>query len=158
MKLIGKIINKFKNNYKTIIQIEIDSRYADKLQEKEYEINFNDIKSQRSIEQNKFLWDIIGEISKVQHEDDMKIYCDLLEKANCEYDWLMGLDEIEESLMKSYRVVRKTRYEEHNGKKLAVYKCFKGSSKFGVKEMNQLIDEALRIAWDLGIEIYEDIY
>ena len=64
--------------------------------------------------------------------------------------------EIEESLMKSYRVVRKTRYEEHNGKKLAVYKCYKGSSKFTTNEMNLLIDEALRVAYDLGIEFEEE--
>ena len=113
-----------------------------------------EVKDTKTNQQNRYLWKLISEITKALHDnDDMNTYITLLERANVKYDYVMGLPEIEDKLKQSFRAVKITRYEEYKGKKLAVYKCYLGVSKFEKKEMMELIDRTLDLAVECGIDI-----
>lgn len=154
MKIIGKINSKlFDENKNILLQIHIDDytskrRLDDINKEKEYQFEIKEIKSKRSIEQNKKLWAIIRDLSKEMEDDEMNIYCHLLEDTNAKYVWLKGLKETKEDLLRAYRAVKITRYDEEE---LAIFKCYEGSSKFTINEMYQLIEKAIEWANELGI-------
>ena len=39
-------------------------------------------KTTRSLQQNKLLWELIHKIAKQQNQEDMEVYCALLERAD----------------------------------------------------------------------------
>ena len=65
---------------------------------------------------------------------------------------------IENELKKSFRAVKVVRPEIYKGKKMIVYKCFEGSSKFNTQECNKLIDVLLSWCSELDIKMESDIY
>lgn len=154
MKTTVKVKNVFKSGKNQMLLLENTQWFDLDLEEdKEYSIEIKEIKSKRSINQNKLMWLLINKIAEIEKQDEMDIYCMALENANCSYDWLMGIPEIKESLLKSYRAVKITRYEKVNGHDLAVFKCYLGSSKFSVKEMNDLIEYIELWATNIGINV-----
>ncbi len=122
---------------------------------KEYVCDIAEAKSKRSIEQNKLLWELIGKIANKTHNDDIDVYCSLLEKANAKYEYILTANDMEETLKKSFRGVKFIRTQEINGKECYVYKVYIGSSKMNTQEMTNLIDVALNIAAEYGIEVYD---
>lgn len=122
---------------------------------KEYVCDIAEAKSKRSIEQNKLLWELIGKIANKTHNDDIDVYCSLLEKANAKYEYILTANDMEETLKKSFRGVKFIRTQELNGKECYVYKVYIGSSKMNTQEMTNLIDVALNIAAEYGIEVYD---
>lgn len=127
------------------------------LEDKDYLIEVKEAKDKRTMQQNKYMWKLIHEIAKAQYQDDMDIYINALEESNAKYEYLMGLPNIQDELKKSFRAVKPTRLEIHNGKEFVVYKCFLGSSKFDKEEFSMLLETVLRYAAELNIptEIYE---
>lgn len=113
-------------------------------------------KSERTIQQNKYMWKLIHKIAEVDGQDEMDIYCLALENANAKYRFLIGEDnkEVLDELRKNFRAVRVFRPQVINGKKFIVYKCFIGSSKMNTAEMNQLLD--FIIMWAEEREINTD--
>lgn len=118
-------------------------------------------KESRSLRQNNYLWRIISLISdKINgehtRESTMKIYGELLTEAQVKYEFVLLLPEAEEMLLGKFRAVIDTgQRREVNGKELHMYKVFIGSSKFNTKEMNELIDLAIKQAYELGIQSSE---
>ena len=114
-------------------------------------------KSQRSLEQNKMLWQLIHSIAKKQDQDDMEVYCALLERADALSDYIITAYDMEDELRKCFRGVRFIRKQEVNGKECNIYKVYIGSSKMDTKEMTELLDITLRLCAELGIptEMYE---
>jgi hypothetical protein len=114
-------------------------------------------KSKRSIEQNKMLWQLIHTIAKEQHQDDMEVYCALLERADALSDYIITAYDMEDELRKCFRGVRFIRKQEVNGKECNIYKVYLGSSKMNVKEMTELLDITLQLCAELGIptEMYD---
>lgn len=114
-------------------------------------------KESRSIRQNSYLWAIIGKISDVinfEHTSDstMKIYAELLVKANVKYEFVLVLETAKHILESQFRAVIDTgQRREINGKELVMYKVFIGSSKFDTKEMTELVDLALKYASEVGV-------
>lgn len=109
------------------------------------------VKDKKTLQQNRYMWELIGQIAKKQYQDEMEVYCQALQEANAKYTWLKGLPETKEKLLEVYRAVQITRYEEEHGKKIAIFKCYEGTSKYDKKEMMELIEIVERWAEELGI-------
>ena len=122
---------------------------ADKL----YVCEVKEPKSKRSLQQNKMLWQIIHSIAKEQHQGDMEVYCALLERADALSDSIITAYEMEDELRKCFRGVRFIRKQEVNGKECNIYKVYIGSSKMDTKEMTELLDIAIQLCAELGIQM-----
>ena len=161
MKTIVKIDSIFQNGTNQMLLVENKSHRPLELDlSKEYQLEIKELKSTRTIQQNRYMWSLIHEISKQQEMEDMEVYIQALEEANAKYEYIMAPEEAEENLKKGFRAVKVTRPENRNGKKFYIYKCFLGSSKFNVTEMKQLIDVIVGWCYELKIptDIYEKIY
>jgi len=161
VKTIVKIESIFQNGNNQMLLIENKSYHSLELDlTKEYQLEIKELKSTRTIQQNRYMWSLIHEISKEQGMDDMEVYIQALEEANAKYEYIMAPEEAEENLKKGFRAVKITRPEIHNGKQFYIYKCFLGSSKFNVTEMKQLIDVIVGWCYELKIptDVYEKIY
>ena len=124
--------------------------------EKKLEVETKIHKSQRSLEQNRLLWALLGKMANALSGNKRKVsteecYCVMLEEANVSYDYLLALPEAESLLKKTFRVVRKVDERIVNGKKLNMYQYFIGSSKFNTQEMTELIEATLDKLAELGI-------
>lgn len=114
--------------------------------------------SKRSLEQNKLLWSLIHRIAKETYQDDMDVYCAVLERADALSDYVITAGDIEKTLRKSFRGVKFIRMQEVNGRDCYVYKVYLGSSKMNTKEMNELIEITMQVASELGIDTREEWY
>lgn len=124
---------------------------------KPYQIELKEVKSKRSLEQNKKMWVLIHEIAKATGDDDFQVYCGILERADVKSEYLITASDMETSLKKSFRAVKFVRMQEVNGKDCYVYKVYLGSSKMNTKEMSELLEITINICGELGIET-EEIY
>jgi hypothetical protein len=121
-----------------------------------YEVK--ECKNQRSLQQNKMLWELIHKIAKEQGQDDMEVYCQALEKADAKSDYIITSCEMADELRKTFRGARFIRIQEINNKDCYVYKVYLGSSKMNTKEFKQLLDIVLDWCVELGIPTLEDLY
>ena len=122
-------------------------------QGKEYILDLKEVKSKRTLQQNKLLWLLIHKIAAHgdMQQTEMEIYTSALEEANAKYIYLLGIPDIEDELRKSFRAVKIVRPTYENGKEYLVYKCFIGSSKMDTKEMTKLLDIIMAWAENLGV-------
>lgn len=116
-----------------------------------YTVEIKEPKSKRSVEQNRMLWQLIHSIAKKHNQDDMEVYCALLERADAKSDYIITAYDMEEDLRKCFRGVRFVRKQEVNGKECNIYKVYIGSSKMNTKEMTELLDITLQMCDELGI-------
>ena len=119
--------------------------------DKLYVVEIKEPKSKRSLEQNKMLWQLIHAIAKETHQDDMEVYCALLERADALSDYIITAYDMEDELRKCFRGVRFVRKQEVNGKDCNIYKVYIGSSKMNTKEMTELLDITLQLCGELNI-------
>lgn len=120
-------------------------------EEKIYKVEVKLFKDKKTLKQNNYMWELINQIARKQYMDEMDIYCQVLQEANVKYIWLKGFPETKEELLKSFRAVQITRYEDDNNKKLAIFKCYLGTSKFDKGEMVELLNIVISWAEELGI-------
>lgn len=133
-------------NYKhTQMLNELDS-------DKIYQIEIKERKSKRSLEQNRLLWAMLHELEKVSNEDMMLWYIHALTECGAKFDYVLGTDEIKDNLIGAFRAVRLVGKRMVGDKELNMYKCFYGSSKMNVSEMNKLIDIVLRYCAEYDID------
>lgn len=160
-KIIGDYVRKSIDELGNIELVLSVKNYNDKksiqdLEKGTYSIQISKVKSKRSLQQNALLWKLVHLIAEEQKQDEMEIYIHLLEDTSASYEYLMGLPTIEEELKRNFRAVKVEGTEYFKGKKFHVYKCFVGSSKFDVNEMNMLIDKAMSYCHELDIAIEDD--
>ena len=133
------------------------SRYLDKLAEDEtYQIDITPYRSKRSRDQNGFFWALLGEIEKHlsgRFMDEFSLYCQILEMANVKYEYVMCLPEAVLNVTHEFRAIHKVDEREYNGVQMVVLKCYIGSSKFTIKQMNELIEVAIDYARQSGIDV-----
>ena len=161
MKIIGKVkeVKELKKGKELII--EVDSfpyiNMIDDLEQKQYSIEINAVKSKRSLEQNRMMWGLIREISEhTQGGDELDLYCQFLEIADAQFEHILVDANVRiDDLRKLFRAVQFMGYSEIDGRTMAQYKVFTGSSRFNTSEMNKLIDVILKTAYELGIESYD---
>lgn len=142
------------NNYQHVRLLQ------DLTEDTDYGIVIKKIKSKRSINQNSYLWAIIHEIELVSDNSAWEWYIAMLEESGSKYEYVLTVPEAEENLKQAFRAVKLEGVRTVNDKKLNMYKCFYGSSKFNVEEMNRLIEVALKWAneFNLKIDQYEVEY
>lgn len=160
MKTVGVVRQVFRNIRNQMLLIENLFSDIDIEPNKEYVLELKEVRSKRTLQQNKFMWALIHQIA--DHKDmnmkEIEIYTSALEEANAKYIYLMGIKEAEDELRKNFRAVKVVRPTYENGKEYIVYKCFVGSSKLDTKEMNKLLDIIISWAEELGIETDEEYY
>ena len=120
---------------------------------KTYNIAFKKYYTSRSLQQNNLMWEIISRIAKETDNDDMEIYTQGLEKANCKAEFLLILPEALESIKKTFRAIKICENREYNGKQMLVVKAYIGSSKYNSDEMTRLIHYFTQLAAELNIFI-----
>ena len=126
--------------------------------EKTYICEIKEPKSKRSLEQNKLLWKLIHLIAKESYQDDMDVYCAVLERADALSDYVITAMDMQDTLRKSFRGVKFIRMQEVNGKDCFVYKVYLGSSKMNTAEMTELIEITMQVCGELGIDTREAWY
>lgn len=161
MKIIGSfkdILQDFEGNAITSFTVK-NFTHKHMLQglerDKEYAIEIKEIKSKRSLQQNRYMWALLHEIDVAMNgkpTDEYEIYCMCLERANAKFDYIGCLPEAEQALKENFRAVKYIKDIDLNGKQGRMYKVFIGSSKMNVKEMNILIDAVLDVAQEVGVE------
>ena len=127
-------------------------------QTKEYLIELKEPKSKRSLEQNKLLWKLIHLIAKETYQEDMDVYCAVLERADALSDYVITAMDMQDTLRKSFRGVQFIRMQEVNGKDCFVYKVYLGSSKMNTAEMTELIEITMQVCSELNIDTREEWY
>jgi hypothetical protein len=145
MKTAGKI----REIVAELLKLDMDKFYVCEIKEQ---------KSKRSLEQNKLLWKLIHRIAKETYQDDMDVYCGMLERADALSDYIITAVDIEDALRKSFRGVKFIRMQEVNGKDCYVYKVYIGSSKMNTAEMTELIEITMDVCGELGIDTREEWY
>ena len=145
MKTAGKI----KEIITDLLKLDMDKFYVCEIKEP---------KSKRSLEQNKLLWKLIHHIAKETYQDDMDVYCAILERADALSDYVITATDISDTLRKSFRGVKFMRMQEVNGKDCYIFKVYLGSSKMNTAEMNELIEITMQVCGELGIDTREEWY
>ena len=145
MKTVGKI----KDIITDLLKLDMDKIYVCEIKEH---------KSKRSLEQNKLLWKLIHRIAKETYQDDIDVYCAVLERADALSDYVITATDMCDALRKTFRGVRFMRMQEVNGKDCFVFKVYLGSSKMNTAEMTELIDITMQVCSELGIDTREEWY
>ena len=160
MRTIVKVKQVFRNIKNQMFLIENLFSDLDVDLEKEYSLELKEVKSKRTLQQNKYMWALIHSIAhhESMNQNEVEIYSLALEEANSKYIYLMGTPEAEDELRKNFRAVRVVRPTVENGKEFIVYKCFVGTSKMDTKEMKKVLDIIVAWADELGIETNEEYY
>ena len=156
MKTIVVVKQLFRNIKNQMLLIENLCSDLNLEVDKEYYLELKEAKNPRTIQQNKFMWSLIREIADYENDTEINVYCSLLEESNAKYEYVMGLESIEDELRKNFRAVKVVRPEEYKGKKMIVYKCFIGSSKMNTKEMTTLLENTIQRAENNGIYVNEE--
>ena len=126
--------------------------------DKFYVCEIKEPKSKRSLEQNRLLWKLIHLIAKETYQDDIDVYCAVLERADALSDYVITAVDMAEALRKTFRGVKFIRMQEVNGKDCFVFKVYLGSSKMNTAEMNELIEITMQVASEIGIDTREAWY
>lgn len=157
-----KIIAKYKStiidsNHHAHLNVLVENyrhtQYLSELeQDKEYVIEIKEARSKRSLQQNKLFWKLLHELEKVSKQDLMIWYTHLLEETNCKFEYILGIEGIEEQLKNAFRAVKKVAPREVNGKEVMMYKCYYGSSKYTILEMQELIEILMKYCAEYGID------
>lgn len=158
MRTIAIVKQVFRNINKQMLLVENQQLDLDLDLNKEYVFEIKEVKSKRTIQQNKYMWALIHEIAhhESMNQTEVEIYSLALEEANAKYIYLLGTKEVEDELKKNFRAVRVVRPTVENGKEFIVYKCFVGTSKMDTKEMTKVLDIIVAWAEELGIETNEE--
>lgn len=159
-KIIGDFIRKVTNeNNNTEITFEIKNwnykRNCDELKKATYTIELSEMRSKRSIQQNAYLWELIGLINEHENggrESDTEIYCMLLAKANAKCVYVKVLSEAVNTLREQFRALQVLETSDTSNGEYSVCKCYLGSSKMNKEEMGKLIEATLDYASKIGIE------
>ena len=137
----------------------IAQRLVSELKGKTVELKAKEHRSQRSIDQNRLMWQIISDIcvaeSGNRHQQDMwRIYSSLLVMSNIKYTEIRTLVAAKDILEKNFRAIVEVPNSDKESKKglTRLYWVFYGSSTFNKKEMSDLISNALDWASKLGID------
>lgn len=124
--------------------------------DKRYTLDIREQKNKRTLAQNALLWELIGEICITENgqrnaDDEMNIYCMLLQMTGAKCDYFECTEEAYEAFREQFRVCTVVQERDHGGTKTVMVKAYLGSSKMDTKEMNELIDSALMYAESIGI-------
>ncbi len=105
-------------------------------------------KNKRSLDQNALMWALLTEYAdglNAGRKGDItpeELYYQALSKYGVA-EYLLAVEEAEEMLKKTFRIVQKVDKRTVKGKTLTMFKCYYGSSTYDTKQMTDLIDGIL---------------
>lgn len=121
-----------------------------------YKIEITEIKSKRSLWQNKLCWALIDKIAKHEGMMDIDVYCQIIELAKIRTEFIETIPEAIERLSRAFRVVKVLEHRvSQKGSKTVLLKLYYGSSTFDTKEMSDFIEQLLNYASQIGIDVSE---
>lgn len=125
-----------------------------------YRFKTSEVKSHRTIAQNRMLWQIMEEIAEADNgeryssEDVWNVYLEALERANAKFEYIQIVREGIPLLKANFRVIKEMQsFTNEKGNEIVTLKVFYGSSQLDVKEMAKLIDTVLDMATERGITL-----
>jgi hypothetical protein len=123
----------------------------------EYDLNLSKLKSKRSLRQNRYMWQLLKEITlKMNYDNDvMLVYTQLIKQYGLPFEMLDMIPSAATRLLKTddnpsgiFRVMDIVDERgNHN-----MYKCYYGTSSYSKEEMIVLIDGVLALAVKCGID------
>ncbi len=137
-------------NYRhTIMLDELDC-------DKNYIVEIKEVKSQRSIEQNKLLWALLHALEKHTKEVAMDWYIKALIDTGAQTEYLWATEKTEDGLKKQFRAIQRVKPHKIGNSDGWLYRVFIGSSKFNISQMNELLDTVIRYCneHDIDTEVY----
>lgn len=167
--LSNKVYLSYLPDNQTAVSFIAKDRYAANLFVRELEhmdlieISAKQHKESRTLNQNKLMWAIISKISDVlnnehSEESTMKIYGEMLVRANVRREYIAVLPDAIETLKNQFRAVIDTGMtvisKNEKTQKIATLHCvwvYYGSSTFNTKEMTELLNIVINYASELGI-------
>lgn len=124
------------------------------LKDGRYKVTIEKFRESRTSRQNRYMWELIGQISKAQSgnlDDNEKIYIDCLVKAGAKYEVFFIEHEAIDFLKEGFKTIKIYNQVTVNGRLMDQVYVFHGSSTFNTKEMTVLIDEVLKYAEAVGV-------
>lgn len=125
---------------------------------KEYKIQITEVKSKRTLQQNKYMWKLIHAIAKATREESYDVYCNIIKMAKIETVFIQTIPEAVEKLRENetFRVVvERDKRKSPKGVDMVVVEGYFGTSTFDVKEMNEFIEQMLDYASTVGVDLSE---
>ena len=127
-----------------------------------YRFKTSEVKSHRTIAQNRLMWAYLEEIAEADNGeryssgDVWDCYIEALERANSKFAFYQGTPEAIELLKNSSetRAIKEMqRFVNEKGNEIVAVKVFYGSSKMDITEMTKLVDTVLDMATERGITL-----
>lgn len=126
------------------------------VEEEEYKIEVTKIKSKRSLQQNRLIWQMIGQIAKHEGMESMEVYCQIIKLAKIKIEFIETIPEAIPKLKNLFReVVEREVRCSAKGVTTVMLECFYGTSTFTVPEMSDFVDRMLDYAEKIGINTME---
>lgn len=165
MILVGKVDRVLRDVGGAIVSFSVPNYQANALAEidkgKEYKIELTEVKSKRSLIQNKYMWALIHDIAIHEGMDPDEVYCQIIKQAGIKTEFIETVPEAVERLKRAFRVVvERDRRTSPKGVETVVVQCYYGSSLFDTKEMSDFIDRMLDYAANVGLDLseYKDVW
>lgn len=119
-------------------------------------------KDKRTIQQNRYIWEIIGQIDSAINgydSDIMSVYLDVIQRAKIKVDYVQTIEPVKPSLERLYRFVEEVETRVTEKGESVVYRCYPGTSQFSKIDMANFIESLIKIAYDNGVDVhhYEDV-
>ena len=125
------------------------------LEDGEYLVSIEPKKKKRSLDQNRYFWALLGEISKKENGNLRNIdtlYLHLLEMSGAKYEVLIIKHEALERFTSMVKHVKVVKQQVVNHEIYDTVYVFYGSSTFSTTEMMQLLDTTIDYAYEVGVE------
>ena len=125
------------------------------LEDGEYLVSIEPKKKKRSLDQNRYFWALLGEISKKENGNLRNIdtlYLHLLERSGAKYEVLIIKHEAVERFISMVKHVKVVKQQIVNHEVYDTVYVFYGSSTFSTTEMMQLLDTTIDYAYEVGVE------
>ena len=122
-----------------------------------YDIDIQSMKDKRTLQQNRYLWALIGDICKAEDgniKDKKRVYINLLKMSGAKYEVITAKHVAVESLAKCgiFRDVQVVKQFMHKNDLFDTAYLFYGSSQMNKEEFAHLIDTALDYAGEIGLD------
>lgn len=129
-----------------------------------YRFKASEVKSQRTVQQNRLMWAILEEIAEKDNgenytsDDVWDAYIEALEKANAKCEIISIKERLIPMFKETFRATQILNTIEENGENMCLCKVFYGSSKLDVGEMAKLLDVVMAMAQERDIPLYDYKY
>lgn len=167
MKIVADYARKLKNDdgdleITFIVKGWNYKNFCNDLEKDTYTLEIKKVKSKRSVNQNKTFWKLVNEIDEKingHKKNNIDLYVQLLEMAECKYEDIMIIERAIPMLKEQFRACKVMGKVSTTNGVMSRVRCFYGSSNFDTKEMYNLIQVTLDYASEVGLdtEFYRDI-